>query len=259
MPSAARYFVPVCLYPHTRYRTIAGVAALFQKYELRAHEYLIVVADRLLVLDRLVTGRHWTAGSAAAKARQEAEQVVSLIERTRSKAGARARGRIVYWDDVAETAQFSEFARRLRANVSADRMLAGAIDEFAECRVRRFGLGSAPDRELDYEREYLLSEVCMSVFCTEVLGFWVEVWERAPAADVPDPLKLLYDQRPELVGRLTGRRVTRVLSFLYSDGPGNVSDREHDPEKLQTFRTKSCDRTSGETRAEGPPVSGGPT
>jgi hypothetical protein len=256
MSSATRYFIPVCLYPHTKYRTSAGVAALVQKYDLRSHEHLIVVADRLLVLDRLVTGRHWTAASATVKARQEATQIVSLIERTCGKAGARGKGTIVYWDDVAETAQFSEFAGRLRAEVSADPLLAGAIDEFAELRARRFGLGSAPERERGYEREYLLSEVCMSVYCTEVLGFRVEVWERPPAAGAPDPLKLLYDERPDLIARLTGRPVARVLSFLYAEGDGKVGDPKHDPDGLF-----GQDRAAAQVpkRVEGPPVPGVPT
>jgi hypothetical protein len=43
--AAARYFIPVCLYPHTKYRTHAGVAALIEKYELRHHDHLIVVAE----------------------------------------------------------------------------------------------------------------------------------------------------------------------------------------------------------------------
>ena len=234
MPSAARYFVPVCLYPHTRYRTSAGVTALFQKYELRVHDYLIVVADRLSVLDRLVTGRYWTADSATVKARQEARQVVGLIERTRKKMGARGNGRVVFWDDIAETAQFAAFAGRLRAELSADPMVMGAIEEFCERRARRFGLGNAPDRERSYEREYLLSEICMSVFCTEVLGFCTEIWERPPAADAPNPLKLLYDVRPEMVERLTGRSVSRALTFLYPESHGTVGGPEH-PASLQAF------------------------
>jgi hypothetical protein len=217
MSPVARYFIPVCLYPHTKYRTHAGATALFQKYELRSHEYLIVVADRLLVLDRLVTGRYWSLASATVKARREAEQVLKLIKRTSHQEGAQSRGRIVYWDQIAEAAEFSAFASRLRQDVLEDDMLAGKIDEFVIRRVTRFGLGSAPERERNYEREYLLSEVCMSVFCTEVLGFCNEVWERPPAADIPDPLKLLYRDRPELVARVTGRPVGRVLRFLYSD------------------------------------------
>jgi len=217
MTSAARYFIPVCLYPHTKYRTKAGLSDLFQAYQLRSHAYLIVVADRLLVLDRLVTGRYWTETSATNKARQEAKQVLQLIKNTSYKVGAQANGRIVYWDEITEAAPYPNFAARLRDSILADPILAGAIEEFVERRVKRFGLGSAPERERDYEREYLLSEVCMSVFCTEVLGFSTEVWERPPSPDVPDPLKLLYEFRPEVVEQVTGQPTARVLSFLYTD------------------------------------------
>ena len=225
MTSAARYFVPVCLYPHTRYRTNAGVAALFEKYELSRHDHLIVVADRLLVLDRLMSGRHWTIGGAFEKARREAREIFNLIKRASHKFGAHTRGRVAYWDEIAETAQFAEFAQRLRSEVLADFVLSAAIEEFVDRRVKRFGLGSAPDRERDYEREYLLSEVCMSVFCTEVLGFSTEVWECPPAPDVPDPLKLLYSGRVDLVGRVTARPAARVLNFLYDD-PRHKTDSQ---------------------------------
>jgi tRNA-dependent cyclodipeptide synthase len=221
-----RYFVPVCLYPHTRYRTALGVTTLFERYMLSSREYLIIVADRLLVLDRLVTGRYFTVNSAISKARKEAKQVVSLIRRIAQKVGANATGRIVYWDDVAETAEFSEFASRLRGAVLTDDFLAPAIEEFIDRRVKRFGLGSDPYREREYERDYLLSEVCMSVYCTEVLGFCNEVWERPPPLDIPDPLKLLYEHRPELVTRVTTRPAVRTLHFLYKEG-NRSSDHTH--------------------------------
>lgn len=217
MTSAFRYFVPVCLYPHTQYRTNAGVSALFEKCELRRHDHLIVIADRLLVLDRLVTGRYWTANSALIAARREAEQISRLINRVSHKSDAQARGRIVFWDDIAETPDYAAFASRLQKEVLGDDTLATTIEKFASKRVKRFGLGAAPDRELGHEREYLLSEVCMSVYCTEVLGYWMEVWERPPAPDVPDPLKLLYADRRALIEHVTGRSARRVLDFLNPD------------------------------------------
>jgi hypothetical protein len=222
-----RYFVPVCLYPHTKYRTARGVTTLFERYKLSSREYLIVVADRLLVLDRLVTGRYFTVNSAIGKARKEAQQVASLIKRIAQKVGANASGRIVYWDDVANSAEFSGFASRLREAVLADDFLAQAVEEFIDRRVTRFGLGGDPDREREYERDYLLSEVSMSVYCTEVLGFCNEVWERPPAPDVPDPIKILYEHRPELVMRVTARPAARKLHFLYKEGHG-AADHMHD-------------------------------
>lgn len=195
---------------------------MFAKYELRSHDHLIVIADRLLVLDRLVTGRCWTANSALIAARREAEQIFRLINRVSHKSDAQARGRIVFWDDVAGTADYAAFASRLQKEVLADDMLATTIEKFASKRVNRFGLGAAPDRELGHEREYLLSEVCMSAYCTEALGYWMEVWERPPAPDAPDPLKLLYADRRDLIERVTGRSARRVLDFLNLDGLGRA-------------------------------------
>lgn len=212
-----KYFVPVCLYPHTKYRTQSGVTALFEKFELQRHDHLIVVADRLLVLDRLVTGRHWSIPGAFEKARREASQIVSLIRRTSHRFRAQARGRIVYWDEVAETKDFKRFAEVLRGEVLADPVLSSAIERFTIKHVNRFGAGSAPGLEQGYEREYLLSEVCMSIFCTEMMGFWTEVWERPPPPDMPDPLGLIYNGRTKIVQRVAEREVRRVLTFLYED------------------------------------------
>ncbi len=208
-----RYYTPICLYPHTVYRTAKGLEALFEKYDFENHDHLIVVADRLQALDNLVTGRYWSESSVYAKARREAEQIVSLVKRVSRKCGALARGKIIFWDDIAGTSQFESFAIKLREALLSDARMAPAIEEFVETRVGRFGLGGDPARERDHERDYLLSEVCMSVYCTEVLGYATEVWERPPAGRA-DPLKSLYGDCPELIEKVTGLPVRRALEFL---------------------------------------------
>jgi hypothetical protein len=139
------------------------------------------------------------------------------------KLSARQCGKVVFWDEVGDTAQFQEFAKRMREGFLADKLLSGTLERFVSQRVNRFGMGSSPEKEFGYEREYLLSEVCMSVFCSEVLGYWQEIWERPPAPNVPDPIKLLYDERPQAVVRATGQPTRRILKFLYDadvDGQG---------------------------------------
>lgn len=223
-----RYYIPVCLYPHTKYRTAAGLAALFQKFSLSEHDYLIVVADRLLALDRMVTGRYWTITSAHNRASREAKQIVSLIRRMAAKSGASGRGDIMRWDDIATTSEYLDFTKRLQRAVLSDEMLSDAIEAFVERRITRYGLGAFPDKERGYEREYLLSEVSMSVFCTENLGFSTEVWERPPQADAPDPLKLLYRERRQIVSEVTGRPATRVLTFLFSGDAPTAPDNKYE-------------------------------
>jgi hypothetical protein len=123
MTREARYYIPVCLYPHTKYRTKVGLIDLFKKYDLRVHEHLIVIADRLLVLDRFVTGRYWSPDSAFIAARREAVQIRNLINRISHKCGAVANGKVTYWDDISATEEFRRFATRLRKEIEADTLL----------------------------------------------------------------------------------------------------------------------------------------
>lgn len=213
MTNATRYFVPVCLYPHTAYRTSSGVSTLFKKYRLHSHEHLIVIADTLLALDHLVTGRYWSAKQVFPKAHRDSEQVHNLFLRISHKVGAHNYGKIVYWDAIAGTEQFKEFAKLMRAAFLAEEPLSAALEDFVGRRVERFWQGSS--REQEYEREYLLGEVCMSVYCTEILGYQTEIWERPPAPGTPDPLKLLYLDHLDLVSRVTGHPAARVLDFLF--------------------------------------------
>jgi hypothetical protein len=55
----------------------------------------------------------------------------------------------------------------------------------------------------------------MSMFCTEVLGFSDEIWEKPVSPGVPDPLGLIYSDHRDLVARTTGRPATRTLRFLH--------------------------------------------
>jgi hypothetical protein len=215
-----RYFIPICLYPHTTYRTRVGLEALFSKYALDRHQHLIVIADRLLALDRLVSGRYALQSSVFRKARREAEQIRKLVRNVAFGAKAASVGRIAFWDEVADCPHFENFSNRLGSLALADELLAGKIAGFVNARVARFGVGAVPDREQHWEQQYLLSELCMSVFCTEMLGYSLEVWERPPAPEAPDPLKVLYTERSALVAEATGRVPARKLSFLFGSRPG---------------------------------------
>jgi hypothetical protein len=210
-----RYYVPICLYPHTKYRTKTGAMFLFEKFLVDSEQYLIVIADRLFALDRLVTGRFWNSDSVFATARREASQIFSLVSRIAKKVGAAGNGKIVYWDEVAAREEFKRFDRSIRAELSANEVLVSSLDKFVKLRVDRFGMKRDPQKEAEFEREYLLSEVSMSMFCTEVLNFSNEIWEKPVSQGVPDPIGLIYSDYRDFVARATGHAAVRTLQFLY--------------------------------------------
>lgn len=220
MQTNPKYYVPVCLYPHTSYRTRAGLNDLFEKYSLTQIPCLIVVADRLLALDRLVTGRYWQPANVVKTARRDAEQVFRLIRRTAASYSAGDSCRICYWDDIANDPDYMGFAKRLQVAIDGDPGMSDQIDRFVGNRIDRFGDKANPERAAEAEREYLLSEVTMSVYCTELLGYATEIWERPPARDIPDPLKVLYQQHVSLVANAIDRSAARRLDFFY-EGEGD--------------------------------------
>ncbi len=219
-PDRPRYFIPVCLYPHTRYRTRQGIRDLIAKYRLAEFDHLIVVADHLLALDNIVTGRFWNQNTVFEKARRESKDVFRLIKKTSGKENARGHCRLAYWDDIAATDPFAAFRSRLVEGCRANAAFMAVVDRFIDERVERFGMGANRNRERHAEFQYIIGELSMSIYGTEILSYWNEIWERPLAADAADPLGILYKDYPDIVMRACGRpRTKRRLSFLFDSSP----------------------------------------
>ncbi len=210
-----RYYIPVCLYPHTKYRTKAGIEALSEKFCLPEREFMVVVADYLLALDRIVTGRWDKRQNIYRVARRDAQQVFKLVRKTLNLRELAEQGKVLYWDDVADDSDYQEFSKAVTDAVTAHAGMSIEIDKFVAARTERFGLGANREEENQAELRYLISEVTMSMYATEILGYTTEIWEKPPARDVPDPLRVLYEQYPEVVESIIGRSHLRKLRFLF--------------------------------------------
>ena len=214
-PQAPRYFVPVCLYPHTCYRTREGLTDLVEKFALDRHDHLIVVADVLLGLDKLVTGRFWNPDMVFDKARSEGSQVFRLIRKTARRLNSQDSLSLNYWDDLAATEPFKAFSQRIAAACRQCEPFSRTLDQFVRARIDRFVRGDAGEVQHKAETDYILGEISMSVYCTEVLGYDVEIWEKPLDPDAPDPLGILYGRHPDIVRNVCGKgRLDRRLEFL---------------------------------------------
>ncbi|MBT5496106.1 MAG: hypothetical protein HOK54_10220 [Alphaproteobacteria bacterium] len=216
MMASDKLYIPVCLYPHTSYRTKAGVEHLMTAMTLGERDFLIVIADHLLALDRIVTGRVVTEKNVYRTARRDAEQVYRLIRRTLQRADIDVEDRLQYWAHIGEDPAYGEFSSMLRDAVSRDSGMTAEIDRFVDARIKRYAMGSNDTAERAAQLDYLMSEVCMSVYCSEILGYETEVWERPPKPEVPDPLKVLYASHRSIVEGVIGKSCRRELVFLHA-------------------------------------------
>lgn len=210
------YFIPVCLYPHTRYRTRTGLGALIEKFALDRNGHMIVVADFLLALDNLVTGRFWNPDMVFDKARRQGAEIFNLIRKTARQHDSDKAMSLKYWDEVAATKDFKDFLPRITAACKACEPFRTVVEEFVQTRIDRFAGGDAGNRQYQAETDYILGEISMSVYCTEVLGYSTEIWEKPMEPGAPDPLGVLYTRHPDLVRQVCGKdRLDRRLEFLY--------------------------------------------
>ena len=211
-----RYFVPVCLYPHTRYRTREGLTDLIEQFALDRCDHIIVVADFLLALDNLVTGRFWNPEMVFDKAHRQGAEIFRLIRRTARRQNSQERMSLNYWDDVSMTQDFKAFSARLTSACLACDSFGAVVDRFVKSRIDRFVRGEAGERQYNAETSYILGEISMSVYCTEILSYHTEVWEKPLEPDAPDPLGILYNRHPEILLSVCGKdRLDRRLRFLY--------------------------------------------
>jgi hypothetical protein len=78
---------------------------------LSLHEHLIVIADRLRALDNLVAGRYWSADGFQ---QGEAGCRTGIQRNVSRRLKAPDCGKIVYWDEIAETSEFTTFSEQVR-------------------------------------------------------------------------------------------------------------------------------------------------
>jgi hypothetical protein len=245
MSGSTGFYVPVYLFSYSLYRTRRGPADLFKAFALHENNHLVVIADRLLGLDRLITGGDRSVEQMLHRARREAELVFGQFEHVARVFRAQDKGMIAYWDDIADRPDYIAFARNMRALAMGNGDVWAALQRFAQQRVAAHGAGVHPDRELTLEMDYLLSEICMSVFCTELLGYRCEVRERPLQPGIPDPVHLLYTHHRPLIAQATGRFPMRRMLHLYAERPAELIPHAgtlHEP--LPGGRQDPCRRGS---------------
>jgi hypothetical protein len=121
---------------------------------------------------------------------------------------------IAKWRDIAGQDNYMGLLQRLSSVVEEDKDLAAVVDQFVVQHVRKFCWRS-DEQAAKWEKRYLLEEITMSIYVTEMLGYPRELWESPPNPQFADPIGYLYESRPELVQMLVGKRtLSRKLEIL---------------------------------------------
>jgi len=206
-------FIPICLYSNTFYRKKENIKYLFSKYIQTSESALVVICDSLHAYNLIIRGSCSTIDEAFERAKRQGENLLSMIRNVQKKFTEVDNLWIAMWNEITTQNKYLEILQNLKSIVEQDKELEAVVNKFITLYVRKFRWN--PSEATKWEERYLLEEVTMSIYVTEILGYSRELWEKAPEPDFPDPIGYLYQNRSELIQRLVGKKIlNRRLEIL---------------------------------------------
>jgi tRNA-dependent cyclodipeptide synthase len=208
-------FIPICLYAKTFYRRKKNMKYIFSKYIQSSEAAMILICDDLHAYNLIIRGNCSSIDEAFKKARSQGENLHAMILNVHRQFTEVKNLSIVKWNDIASQNKYIELFQNLKSTLEQDEDLAAVVKEFVTSHVRKFYWRRDNKEATKWEERYLLEEITMSIYVTEILGYPRELWEIAPNPDFPDPIGYLYKNKSAIVQKLVGKKVlARRLEIL---------------------------------------------
>lgn len=187
---------------------------VFQNNIERDGKAFVLVCDDLHAINQLMVLRYkeWTSAEQAARyqgalRKRQAENTLEALD-----LGAQATVRV--WREVACEERFAKMFSQVEELASSDPRFSEILQRFVGSHndiLRRV----LHPQAAELERSYILNEIAMSTYVTEILGYPTEIWETAPKQNLPDPLGFLYRERTDwLMNILEVSKLSRQLRIV---------------------------------------------
>ena len=207
-------FIPICFYAKSFYRRKKNMQYVFSKYVRGSEKSLILICDQLHAYNLITMGECSSVDEALKKATRMGKNMQGMSFNVEKKFNNLENIRIVRWKEIAVEKGYIKLFVNLKKTVQQDGDLRNIVDKFVTLHVKKFRW-KVDKRAVKWEKLYLLSEITMSIYTTEILGYPRELWETAPDPEFPDPIGYLYKNRHEFVKILIGKKsLVRRLEIL---------------------------------------------
>lgn len=214
MQEKRKLFIPVCLYSQSAYRRKDNIDQLLTLIAQRDEGAFILIADFVHVFFLLLTSKSDTFEEAMDKAKQDGANVHRMIENRLSRLGGEIDVLLSYWSDVSACKDYLSLKERVVNAAIVDEKFANVVKVYGEKSLEKLRIRKT-EKHSGYERNYLLNEVAMSLYVSEVMGYPIEIWENKPLSYVSDPITYLYTENRNLLKTLAGKDdLQRVQKYV---------------------------------------------
>lgn len=196
-------FIPICLYNQSFYFQKKNIEYLYTHFLKNYPKSLLFIADDLKAYNFLIKDEKIDRNIALEIARKQGTEIKNMVENTLKKFNDKS-VRITKWIDLEETLAFKTIFQNVKNEIKTDSDLEIIVEQFIKYNLHKFGVNKNSESKI-YERLYIHSEIAMSIFITEVLGYPTELWDKLPEINSPDPLKYLFENKRDVIKRITGK------------------------------------------------------
>ena len=207
-------FLPICLYSKN-YKLKENVKYVFKNYIIPSKSSLILICDDLHAYNLIIRGIASQA-DAFIKAKMQGENLKKMILNVKKKFTELENFELLSWNDLSSQFSFKRILTGVEDHLYKDSELEKQVIQFIITNIQKFN-GRVNLSNKKWERRYLLEEIAMSIYVTEIKGYWLEFWDSPPDPHCADPIGFLYKERPDIVKRLVGKnklnRKLRLINF----------------------------------------------
>lgn len=156
---------------------------------------------------------------AVVRAKQRGENLHKMVAGVLRREGCIRKAILVDWADVADRVDFRRFRDKITDLVRENPLARRICDNFVSKHARAAG-SVRQDFFEENEWNYLLNEISISIFVTEKLGYFMEVWEPISDTNAFDPIATLYSEIEGEILEILGVSKLRRLRIQvgYSEG-----------------------------------------
>lgn len=180
---------------------------VFSQYVKSAAASTILICDDLHALNQLMVLRYKDEESALRSARLQGDRMRKQVINSLRRIGIDTDTdiRVLTWQQATNTKAFASLFKNIARMVESDDETRQMLESFVS-RHNAILRRSLHENAETLERDYILNEIAMSIFMTEIEGYPAELWEAAPDPGLPDPLRFLYSHKASYLKQLTGKQ-----------------------------------------------------
>lgn len=210
-------FVPICLYNNGFFlkgENLRFFLYIFSDYD----EIMFVIVDRLYGNNLLIKNKVHNLEEAITSYNKRGGDIYSFTNKIVNEYMATyklpPRIQIVRWDNIASDELYISLKKDIELKFADNLFLSHYSNMFIVNNLKKM-TSLITDDKFRLEYDYLFSEIAMSIYMTEFLGYTNEVWEKPQDLTLPDPINVLYSNEKETLYSILKKESSfRVQSYL---------------------------------------------